>query len=107
MLAGRLSLKYSRTSLTVRAVPKFTSYQSCALGEPPAPQNGSLVGKPSIAEPVALPEPVYDAVTVAPVARLASGWRSRSTPALANMSTIAGVGLHDLGRAPACRRSRC
>lgn len=55
---GALSLKYSRTSSRVLALPKSTSYQSWALGEPPAPQKGSLIGYPSTAAAVVVPDAV-------------------------------------------------
>ncbi len=90
VLAGRLSLKYRRTSLSVRVVPKFSSYQSWLFAEPPAPQNGSLVGSPSTAPATLPPDPVWEADAVAPEARLA-GSPVRSTPALASMSTMRGL----------------
>src|SRR5688572_26364558 len=84
-LAGRVSRKYRRTSSKVRACPRLSAYQSCAFGEPPAPQNGSLMGKPSMAPARFVPEPVCDAEADAPAARLVR-LPVRSTPALAMMS---------------------
>src|SRR5678816_4024680 len=86
VLAGLLSLKYNQTSLKAVELPKFTAYQSWLLADPPAPQNGSLIGKPSIAPTVDVPDPVKDAVAVLPAARLVLV-AVMSTPALAIMST--------------------